>query len=403
MNPFKILIADDEPLNLMLYAEIFKNFGYRISTASDGIEAVKKSQEELPDLVLLDWNMPRLDGLEALKMIKASPSTGHIPAIMITGIMTSPENLKTALEAGAIDFIRKPFDRIELMARVKSMLLLSSTMKELHNQYRQLEQSNRFIHTLIESLSQPLVFYTLEGIIAGLNRKFLNLLKADEADHIGDQVEFFLNNDEALLHQQKDRELLEAGNEIVYETTLGEAKREYVVSKNLLFNHDGLPSGILMLMTDVTEINQTHHEMIEIKKRELASNALRLVQMKETNNHLIEELDKIREFTNAKGQTMIRSLINRFNLDTGNTIWNEFEMHFSNVNEQFYQKLQTEFPELTPNEKKLCAFLRLNLSSKDIAAITSQNPQSIDVARYRLRKKLNLTGDENLVDFLMRF
>jgi len=403
MYPSKILIADDEPLNLMLYAEIFKNYGYQISTASDGLEAVKMSIEEPPDLVLLDWNMPRLDGLEALKRIKANSLTEHIPVIMITGIMTSPENLKTALEAGAIDFIRKPFDRIELMARVKSMLLLSSTMKELQDQYRQLAQSNRFVHTLIENLPQPLVFYTLDGKIAGLNRKFLNLLNKEEADHIGDHVEFFLGDEEALFHKQKDQELLESKNEIVFETTLGVPKREYVVSKNLLYDHSGVPSGILMLMTDVTEINQAHHEMVKIKKRELASNALRLVQMKETNNHLIEELNKIREFSNDKGQNMIRSLINRFNFDTSENLWNEFEMHFSNVNESFYQRLQSRFPDLTPNEKKLCAFLRLNLSSKDIASITSQNPQSIDVARYRLRKKLNLTGDENLVDFLMRF
>jgi PAS domain S-box-containing protein len=403
MKQSRILIADDEPLNLMLYAEIFKNFDYLISTASDGLEAVNKSVEELPELILLDWNMPRLDGLEALKRIKANPATQHIPAIMITGIMTSPENLKTALEAGAIDFIRKPFDRIELMARVKSMLLLSSTMTELQNQYRRMEQSNRFIHTLIESLPQPMVFYTLDGKIAGLNRKFLKMLNKEEADHIGDPIEFFLSPEESLMHKLKDKELIESKSEIVYECTKGEPRRDYVVSKNLLFDHAGIPSGILMLMTDVTEINQTHHEMVKIKKRELASNALRLVQMKEMNNHLIEELYQIREYTNEKGQSIIRSLINRFNLDTGDNLWNEFEMHFSNVNELFYKKLQSEFPDLTPNEKKLCALLRLNLSSKDIASITSQNPQSIDVARYRLRKKLNLTGDENLVDFLMRF
>jgi DNA-binding CsgD family transcriptional regulator len=59
------------------------------------------------------------------------------------------------------------------------------------------------------------------------------------------------------------------------------------------------------------------------------------------------------------------------------------------------------FPDLTTGEKKMCALLRLNLSSKDIASITFQNPQSVDMARYRLRKKMDLKKEENLIDFLM--
>ena len=77
-------------------------------------------------------------------------------------------------------------------------------------------------------------------------------------------------------------------------------------------------------------------------------------------------------------------------------------MRFEQVYEVFYKRLMEQFPDLTPGERKLCALLRLNVSSKDIAAITFQNPQSVDMARYRLRKKLNLTGEDNLVDFLTK-
>jgi DNA-binding CsgD family transcriptional regulator len=63
--------------------------------------------------------------------------------------------------------------------------------------------------------------------------------------------------------------------------------------------------------------------------------------------------------------------------------------------------LLDQFPALTPNERKLCALLRSGLSSKDIAILTFQNPQSVDVARYRLRKKLNMANEENLSDFLL--
>lgn len=403
MSTSKILIADDEPLNLMLYAEIFKSFGYQIITASDGLEAIQKANEEYPDLIILDWNMPRLDGLEALKKIKSDKLISTIPVMMITGIMTSSESLKLALESGAIDFIRKPFDRIELLARVKSMLLLSATNKELQEKYKIIEQSNRFVHTIIECLPQSLVFYALDGTIAGYNRNFLKQINQDEADCVGLPVSSFFAPEEYEIHQKKDSELLASLKETVYESTFGQGQHDFIISKNLIYDFSGLPSGILCVLTDVTELNQAHAEIVEIKKRELTSNALRLIQMQEMNNHMISELDKLKQYTDKPGQNIIRSLTSHFNLNTGDNYWNEFELHFGAINESFYQRLQEKHPDLTPNEKKLCALLRMNLSSKEISAITSQNPQSIDMARYRLRKKLNLPTEENLVEFLCRF
>ena len=82
--------------------------------------------------------------------------------------------------------------------------------------------------------------------------------------------------------------------------------------------------------------------------------------------------------------------------------WKEFETHFSQVHSDFYQKLHEKFPDITLNERKLCAFLRLNMTTKDIASITHQSVHSINVARTRLRRKMNLANsEENLVSFLM--
>ena len=80
--------------------------------------------------------------------------------------------------------------------------------------------------------------------------------------------------------------------------------------------------------------------------------------------------------------------------------WNEFEMRFKEIHEDFYTQLGQLFPNLTPNELRLCAFLKLNLSTKEISSITYQSPESIKTARYRLRKKLNLDRDSNLTSFL---
>ena len=76
--------------------------------------------------------------------------------------------------------------------------------------------------------------------------------------------------------------------------------------------------------------------------------------------------------------------------------WQEFETHFNQVHAHFYQRLMTKFPTLTSNEKKLCAFIRLNLSTKEICAITQHSQKSIEIARTRLRQKLNLLRDQPL-------
>ena len=83
-------------------------------------------------------------------------------------------------------------------------------------------------------------------------------------------------------------------------------------------------------------------------------------------------------------------------------VWEEFEFRFQQVHRSFYENLQSRFPELSPAEIKLAAFLRLNMTTKDIASITGQSVKSLEVARARLRKKLGITNqDINLVNFLL--
>lgn len=95
---------------------------------------------------------------------------------------------------------------------------------------------------------------------------------------------------------------------------------------------------------------------------------------------------------------MIKELLQ----NTSQDVWKEFELRFQEVHSDFYKNLNKTFPDLTPNEKKICAFLRLNMSTKDISAITYQSTRSIDMARFRLRKKMKLENDENLINYLAK-
>ena len=141
---------------------------------------------------------------------------------------------------------------------------------------------------------------------------------------------------------------------------------------------------------------------LELKNNELAYHAMCIVQ----NNEAISRMtESVREMLQTdQPPEKLGSILDHLKTMKNDKAWQEFEVRFTQVHSEFYDRLQTAFPELTPNEKKLCAFLRLNMTTKDIAAITHQTPHSINVARTRLRKKLNLANqDDNLVNFLMNF
>ena len=118
----KILVVDDEPRNVKILQIHLEARGYTVLSASDGDEALEIISEEFPDLILLDINMPRVDGFEVVTSVRADKKTAFIPIIMITALRDTQENRIRAVEAGADDFIEKPFNSFEVLARIKSLL-----------------------------------------------------------------------------------------------------------------------------------------------------------------------------------------------------------------------------------------------------------------------------------------
>lgn len=121
-NALKILVADDLPDNVSLLTRYLTNEGYLCITAADGAEALAKARAELPDMVLLDMNMPVKDGFETLQEIRSDPAIGHIPVIILTAARLEPMDMQSALNMGADDYVTKPFDRRELLARIRTRL-----------------------------------------------------------------------------------------------------------------------------------------------------------------------------------------------------------------------------------------------------------------------------------------
>lgn len=135
-----ILIVDDQPEDLHVLADYLKEHGdsYEIMKAPSANIALKLIEKKKPDLIITDWEMPVMNGIEFVKELRKNNQTIDIPVVMCTGVMTSSENLQTALKAGASDYIRKPIDKIELIARTHSMLQLAISQQNVKEQIEKL-------------------------------------------------------------------------------------------------------------------------------------------------------------------------------------------------------------------------------------------------------------------------
>lgn len=144
-------------------------------------------------------------------------------------------------------------------------------------------------------------------------------------------------------------------------------------------------------------------QTIEHKNRELLSNALILSQYIESREKLRNSLQILVEKTKPEDSKRLLNIISDLSVTENALNWLEFQKRFEDVHKDFYEKLLIAFPDLSPAEIKLAAFIKLGLSSKEIAALTNTSTGSIEVSRSRLRKKLNLNKSDNLTNFLFLF
>ena len=298
MNEYLILIVDDEPKQLKILTEniIEYNPGYRLIIATNGKSAIDIAIKNKPDLILMDWEMPVINGLDAIKQLKASEETRSIPVIMVTGTNNEIERLKEALDAGAIDFVNKPYNAVELTARINTQIRHIEIFRKL---YEQQEIINR-------------------------QEKDLNA---------------------------KEKKLLE---------------------------HD-----------------------IKHSQKQLTMQTVNMVQNNEFLQSVLSDLKSMLPFTSVQGKSVINSIEFRINDKSNDHVWKEFEICFKGVYHDFYKKLNEKLPDISVREQRLCAFLKMNMSTKEIAAITFQTPNSIDVAKHRLRKKSGIENDEDFTKFLI--
>jgi class 3 adenylate cyclase/CheY-like chemotaxis protein len=171
-----ILVVDDVAKNVKLLADVLAVKGFRVSTAASGEKALQSIAADAPDLVMLDVMMPGMSGYEVCRAIRADPSHAVLPVVLVTALDPAQERIK-GLEAGADDFLTKPVNQAELMARVRSLLRIKTLYDEVQRQRAELLDFNRTLEQRVaegaqqlERLSRLKRFFSpqlAEAIVAG--------------------------------------------------------------------------------------------------------------------------------------------------------------------------------------------------------------------------------------------
>ncbi|HYO60026.1 diguanylate cyclase [Archangium sp.] len=165
-----ILLVDDDPANIQHVREGLASHGYRFREAHDGTEALRSLREVRPDLILMDVEMPRLGGVEVCRIIKANGGEGgfgFIPVILMTARQAAGK--VEGLELGADDYLVKPFDMLELSARVKSMLRLKALQDTLVEKNRELDRANK---ELAQKREELLALTRTDALTGLYNRRY---------------------------------------------------------------------------------------------------------------------------------------------------------------------------------------------------------------------------------------
>lgn len=232
-----------------------------------------------------------------------------------------------------------------------------------------------------------------------LNDSLYNQNRIREISRIENKFEF--DKQQAALEAQRKKEELQFYVLISVLSGLAIILVLLILYQRSRIKRSKLKNEHLVLQQKSWELEKKNLNMtLEHKNKEMTTKMLYFFKKNELVENVISQLTELVNNLKSENKPIVRKVIKNLGGVLNEDSWQEFEVRFNEIHEEFYETLAKDYPELTPNERKLCAFLKLNMTSKEISSLTGQSIRSIDVARTRLRKKLDLTNSEtNLVDF----
>tara|TARA_B110000503_G_scaffold140950_1_gene233141 strand:+ start:277 stop:2007 length:1731 start_codon:yes stop_codon:yes gene_type:complete len=252
------------------------------------------------------------------------------------------------------------------------------------------------IYDAAKQLDSALIYYK---IYIDYNEKYLDEYDIKQLTKLKMQNEF----DEILKKNEIARIYQEAAyknRELKYIGITGFAVLSLIILILLYVNQKNKNAKLQLKEENLELEKKKLNQDLDYKKKELTSNMMFLMEKNEFITSISKKLIELKPDAKKDNKDLIQSIINEIRLNSTTKIWEEFEIRFKEVHVAFYDELHKTHPDLTLNEVKICAFLRLNMSTKEISAITHQSIKSINMSRFRLRKKLKIDRDENLIAYL---
>lgn len=276
------------------------------------------------------------------------------------------------------------FEGLEIARRIKSILLQKEGSRALFDYYMNHKQQDSATLYLDDFL------------------RFNDSIQSEKYNERINKLnfEFQLQKERELFEKEKALLLLEKNRqELIYLILVGILFFLAVLGIFIWYFQKLKLQESKLLQENLRRENKNHLASLDKKNRELMTTVLNLLERNELISKISEQLqEELKDMPhNSKN---IESIIRSIDKASINILWKEFEIRYMKVHKDFRQKLTSSFPDLTSNERRLCAFIVLNLTTKDISSITYQSVHSIKIARYRLRKKLGLEKNENLTAFL---
>ena len=272
-----ILVIDDTPENLHLLANMLKELGYKVRSVTKGATALRAAQAAPPDLILLDINMPHMNGYEVCQHLKGDSRTVEIPVIFISAMGETLDKVR-AFEVGGVDYVTKPFQVEEVLARIETHLALRSLQRQLQSQNHQLQQEIRerqlaeekFTKAFRSSPSPIAITSMPDGQFLEVNPSFVSMMGYSQNELIGQVVfDLELGLDQET-YEKGVRELIESRillNREFEILTKGGDRRTVLLSVELI-ELEGHTCA-LSIANDITERKRLENEFISLVSHEL--------------------------------------------------------------------------------------------------------------------------------------
>ncbi|MGD2117939.1 MAG: sigma 54-interacting transcriptional regulator [Chromatiales bacterium] len=304
-KPDSILIVDDNPTNLQVLTQTLEELNYPLYMADSGASALQLASEHSPALILLDIMMPEMDGYETFQQLRQQDENRETPIIFLSALDDLEYKIK-GLSLGAVDYITKPFQTREVLARVETHLTISKLKRELAERNRQLESTNEYI---LEAVAEGIYGLDQDGVIKFANPAASRLTGYSETELLGKRVHelhFFASWDGAT-NNWRDSLIYDtirngvsaySDAEVMWRKAGDHFAVEYTCAPCSLKNHS---QGAVLAFQDITQRKRQER----ILKQALSEVEKLKEKLQAENSYLQNEIRHEGKFTNIVGQSQV--------------------------------------------------------------------------------------------------